>query len=81
MSNRNKILRWFKWAVFAVIVHALISLVVWGLVLGVWFASKGSYESKALQLGVLAIVVLPLILDVPAILTLLKVKTIGKLLS
>jgi hypothetical protein len=81
MNKENKIARWGKRTVFALLVHLSITGIIWAFVIGLWFLSSASYESKGLQFGVLAILAFPFILDAPAILALLKFDSIRKLLS
>jgi hypothetical protein len=81
MNKKNRIAQWGKRTVFALLVHLSITGMIWALVVGLWVISGASYESKALQLGVLAILSLPFILDIPAIITLLKIDSIRKFLT
>lgn len=66
---------------FALFVHVVITGIIWAFVIGFWLLSNASYESKAVQFGVLAILVLPFILDAPALILLLKNGRLRELLS
>ncbi|HKK17517.1 MAG TPA: hypothetical protein VJ952_02450 [Opitutales bacterium] len=81
MNKENTMMRWTKRTIFALIVHALITAIIWAVVMGLWLASNGIYESKALQFGVLAILALPFILDIPAIFALTKIDTVKRFLA